>query len=700
MVFRTPGGSTLARDEESELKHEKEQGNPVFTLSKGGLYCTTSDSEEITLGTLPARVVASEGSIFRVQLFERKEQKEMKKARILVVALAVYLGAVTISNEFGSEVAGPGEVVFAQENAAPEKQVAKGNTEFALDLYGKLKDDKKGENIFFSPFSISSALAMTYAGARGNTAKQMADVLHFDLKQKKLHPAFAALTGKLNIKDQKGIELNIANALWAQEGYKFLDEFVALNNKNYGAGLKDVDFKEATEEARQTINKWVEKQTKKKIKNLFKPGVLGPLTRLVLTNAIYFKGDWVKKFDKRLTKNQNFFVTANKKVRTPMMTFTQSSELEFNYTQTENAQILELPYKGDKLSMVILLPKKVDRLSDLEKRLSADSLNKWLSQMREREVKVYLPKFKMTCEFALKRTLEYMGMPDAFVEGKADFSGMNGNRNLFIDAVVHKAFVDVNEEGTEAAAATGVEVAEGISKPPPVFRADHPFLFLIRDKETDSILFMGRVVNPKARAGTEEEYKKKKSSLKNDDVKGHYNLGAWCKKKGLEKEAVELFKKALELDPNNEQASQKMNESGYYKHENKWLTEKEIKAKGLYKYEREESVRVPAKPYSKIVYKKKIEWKTKKWLLKTIKESKDRLNDPERMGGKWIGWFPIYEYNRISACHEALHQYKEAIAVCKKAVSLCKEGKMVILSSGKRALSEIKERLKRLEKKK
>jgi serpin B len=494
-ILRTPGGSTLTRDAHTELKDEKEPGNPVFTLSKGGVYCTTSDSEEITLRTPPARVVASEGSIFRTQLFER--EKEMKKAKILTVALAVYLGTVTISNEFGMESAGPGEVVFAQENAAPEKQVAKGNTEFALDLYGKLKDDedKKGKNIFFSPFSISSALAMTYAGARGNTAKQMADVLHFDDDQK-LHPAFAALINKLDVGKQKGLELNIANALWGQQGYRFLDEFVALNNKNYGAGLKTVDFKDATEEARQTINKWVEKQTKDKIKDLFKPGVLGPLTRLVLTNAIYFKGDWVKKFDKRLTKNQNFFVTANKKVRTPMMTFSRSSELEFNYTQTENAQILKLPYKGDKLSMVILLPKKVDGLADLEKALSPENLDKWLTGMRGTKLDVYLPKFKMTCEFDLKRTLEYMGMPDAFAPAKADFSGMIGRRELFIQAVVHKAFVDVNEEGTEAAAATAVEVTKGIPKPPPVFRADHPFLFLIRDKVTDSILFMGRVVNP------------------------------------------------------------------------------------------------------------------------------------------------------------------------------------------------------------
>ncbi len=503
-VLRTPGGSVLTRDEGAELKDEKETGNSVFTLSKGGLYCTTSDSEEITLGTPAARVVASEGSIFRAQLFER-EDKEVKKARILVVALAVYLGAVVISNEFGSEVAGPGEVVFAQEGAAPEKQVAKGNTEFALDLYAKLKDEKKGKNLFFSPYSISSALAMTYAGARGNTAKQMADVLHFDLEQKKLHPAFAALTNNMKISGQKGLELHIANALWGQQGYKFLDEFVALNNKNYGAGLKDVDFVGATEEARKTINKWVEKQTKDKIKNLLKPGVLDSLTRLVLTNAIYFKGDWVKQFDKKLTKKENFSVTPGKKVKVSMMAMKPSGrkELKLNYGETDDAQVLELPYKGDKVSMVILLPKKVDGLSALEKSLSADTLRNCISKLHKRKLAaVYLPKFKMTCEFKLGEALQYLGMRDAFVFGKADFSGMNGVTSglerLYITAVVHKAFVDVNEEGTEAAAATAVVMGRGgRPKPPPEFRADHPFLFLIRDKATGSILFMGRVVNPK-----------------------------------------------------------------------------------------------------------------------------------------------------------------------------------------------------------
>ncbi len=382
--------------------------------------------------------------------------------------------------------------VLADGKDADKESVVEGNSEFALDLYAQLKG--KDGNLFFSPYSISGALAMTYAGARGKTAEEMADVLHFTLGQEKLHPAFARLTGDLQTAGP-GIELNIANALWGQRGYKFLETFLDLLKKSYGAGLHEVNFKGETEQARQTINKWVEDQTKNKIKNLIQRGVLDPDILLVLTNAIYFKGDWVKKFDKKLTKDAKFSVKADKTVKAPLM----YAKNKFKYKEMESLQVLELPYSGKKMSMVVLLPRKVDGLAGLEAGLSAENLQKWTTGLREKKVKVYLPKFKMTCEFALAQTLSAMGMPTAFSQAAADLSGIDGTDLLFISAVIHKAFVDVNEEGTEAAAATAVPAkAKGRPRPEPVFRADHPFLFLIKDTRSGSILFMGRLVNPES----------------------------------------------------------------------------------------------------------------------------------------------------------------------------------------------------------
>ena len=368
--------------------------------------------------------------------------------------------------------------------------VVLGNNGFALELYAKLCG-REG-NLFLSPFSISTALAMTYAGARGETEAQMAKVLHFALGQKRLHPAFEELiTGLYAEKKKQGYQLVVANALWGQEGYGFLKEFLELTRTYYGAGLHELDFKGATEPARKTINTWVERKTKGKIKDLIKPGVLSALTRLVLTNAIYFKGDWASKFKEGETKESPFTLLSGKKVTVPMMNQTE----EFKYMEDEKLQALELPYVGDKLSMVVFLPRKIDGLGDLEKSLTVESLSKWLRALRKRKVIVLLPKFKMTSEFGLADVLRSLGMTDAFSLPPADFSGMDGKKDLFISAVIHKAFVEVNEEGTEAAAATAVVMGLTAVMPeqPPVFRADHPFTFIIRETESNSILFMGRV---------------------------------------------------------------------------------------------------------------------------------------------------------------------------------------------------------------
>jgi serpin B len=376
------------------------------------------------------------------------------------------------------------------------KDLVKDNTEFALKLYGQLRTQEG--NLFLSPYSISSALAMTYAGARGETADEMARALDFTLPPDRLHPSFAFLTAQLNAdeKAKRDYQLSVANALWGQKNFGFLPDFLQLTRTNYGAGLREVDFETATEQARQTINAWVEKETHDKIKELLKPGVLDDSTRLVLTNAIYFKGFWAEQFKKDATHNEDFKTSATAAVKAPLMHRTG----DYKYLDGGDFQALELPYKGKDLSMVVLLPKKVDGLAEFEKKLTEANLTGWLGRLRKQEVIVTLPRFKTTREFMLKGPLQALGMKRAFVPGGADFSGMSGTngKRLFISAVVHKAFVDVNEEGTEAAAATGVVVKLTSARipGPAVFRADHPFVFLIRDNRSGGVLFMGRLTNP------------------------------------------------------------------------------------------------------------------------------------------------------------------------------------------------------------
>ena len=354
--------------------------------------------------------------------------------------------------------------------------VVKGNSAFAFDLYQKLKG-KKG-NLFFSPYSISTALAMTYAGARGQTEKEMAEVLHFSLEQEPLHSSFSKLQSELNaIQDKGHVKISIANSLWTQEGYHFLDAFFNLNKKYYGAGLNFVDFVTKTEATRKTINIWVENKTQKKIKELIKPGMIDLYTVLVLCNAIYFKGNWLSQFDKKRTMDADFYISSDKNIKVPMM----SQNSKFKFKDFNDFSAIELPYEGNDLSMVVFLPKKIDGLADFERNLTNDNVKDWIDKLlhsHESKILVSLPKFKTTCEFELANVLSEMGMPHAFASGGADFSGMTSEKDLFISNVIHKAFVDVNEEGTEAAAATAVIMKEGISMPL-TFCADHPFVFLI-----------------------------------------------------------------------------------------------------------------------------------------------------------------------------------------------------------------------------
>lgn len=366
--------------------------------------------------------------------------------------------------------------------------VVDGNSAFALDLYQRLKDQPG--NLFFSPHSISTALAMAYAGARNETEAQMARTLHFSLPQEKLHPAFAALDKDLAAR--KGCELAVANRLWGQKGYAFLDAFLGTTRDCYGAALEPLDFGTDAEGARKTINAWVEKQTRDKISGLLQPGSLGPDTKLVLTNAIYFKGKWDSPFDAGRTGDAPFQTSGDRKIDVRMM----RQKGTYRHATAGAIQILELPYQEDALSMVVLLPREATGLADLEAGLTEASLKRWLSGLQSSEVDVSFPRLKLTSTFSLGNTLAGMGMPLAF--SNADFSGMTGSRELSLTAVIHQAFVDVNEEGTEAAAATAVELLKCLDHDTPVFRADHPFLFLIRDRKSGAILFMGRVVDPTA----------------------------------------------------------------------------------------------------------------------------------------------------------------------------------------------------------
>jgi serpin B len=376
---------------------------------------------------------------------------------------------------------------------ADAAMLAAGNTAFATDLYAQLRKDKG--NLFLSPFSISTALAMTAAGAKGQTLAEMRKVLHLPEDP---HSAFSQLLAPMYSVPPGGLkrayELSVANALWGQKGFPWKPEFTELTRKFYAAGLNEVDFAE-TEAARKVINDWVAAQTKEKIKDLIGPGVLDRDTRLVLTNAIYFKSAWFFPFNKGATQTQPFTLVDGTKVDAPLMTQTEG----FRYAEDESAQVLELPYQMGELSMVVLLPKSADGLAKMEEGLTADKLAAWEKAAKHAEVRVSLPRFRTEKEFSLAPVLKAMGMASAFSRG-ADFSGMTTAEKLFIAEVVHKAFVDVNEEGTEAAAATAVIMKRASAPPrePKVFRADHPFLFLIRENKTKSVLFLGRVENPRS----------------------------------------------------------------------------------------------------------------------------------------------------------------------------------------------------------
>ncbi|MFN2292466.1 MAG: serpin family protein [Anaerolineae bacterium] len=426
-----------------------------------------------------------------------------------IVALEQTVYSVTVENEatgfvWQGEVSPSGAITELQATPPAEAdpagltQLVDGNSAFAFELYQLLREQEG--NLFYSPYSVSVALAMTYAGARGETAAQMAETLHFDLSQEQLHPAFEALAQILasrgeDAEDREGepFRLSVANALWGQEGYRFLPTFLALVDRHYGGGLRSVDFVGAPEQARQTINGWVEDETEGRIQDLIPAGLIDALTRLVLTNAIYFNAAWAEPFEPDMTENGPFYLLDGDAVNVPLMRQTSS----LPYYAGEGYQAVELPYDGRELSMVILLPEQ-GGLEAFEDSLDAEQVAAIIENLGHEQVALAMPRFEFDAEFSLKDSLSALGMPQAFSEA-ADFSGMTGNRELFISEVVHKAFVSVDEAGTEAAAATAVVMKLGAAPAEPIqVTLDHPFLFLIRDVQTGTVLFLGRVVDPSA----------------------------------------------------------------------------------------------------------------------------------------------------------------------------------------------------------
>ena len=386
-----------------------------------------------------------------------------------------------------------GATAMARADEPKVAEVVKGNNHFALDLYSRLKDQPG--NLFFSPYSISTALAMTYAGARGETAEQMARTLRFAVPSDELHPAFSVIGKALDPdRSERGYRLSVANRLWGQEGYHFSPGFLSLTRESYAAELAPLDFERQAERSRAAINAWIAQRTQGKIDDLIRPGDLDSTTRLVLTNAVYFKGEWTSRFDRGATKEAPFRTSQGRIVRVPMMH--QRSILAFR--AGDGFKVVALTYvKGD-LTMYVLLPDDAEGLARLESRLTEANLTKWLGGLDEAEVDLSFPRFTMSSRLKLTDVLKGMGMSKAFTPGQSDFSGIGTEDDLSLSEAIQEALVEVNEEGTEAIAAfAGGLDLPGPPEPPLVeFRADRPFLFLIRDKATGSILFLGRVTNP------------------------------------------------------------------------------------------------------------------------------------------------------------------------------------------------------------
>ena len=426
----------------------------------------------------------------------------IRKTKIILCLLMVSIMGFALCG-----IAAPAEVRAAmarlRRDASPEvsaediEALVAGNNAFAFGLYHQMK--RMEGNLIFSPYSISQALAMAYAGARGETASEMAESLHFGLPQSRLHMAMNALDRELEsrgagILSNRGdkFKLHIANAMWGQRGHKFLPEFLDMLAENYGAGLRLADFDTSPEKAREAINRWVEGETKGTIREIVPPGGIDPLTKLSLANAIYFEAKWLHEFDVKDTRKEPFYLLDGSSVSVPMMSQTRS----FRYGEGEGYGMVELPYVGEEFAMIVILPGK-GNYEGLESELDGERWSEMAAQMEEIEVVLSLPKFEVDSALDLRAPLSEMGMPSTFIPQAADFSGMDGTRDLFIGQIAHKAWISVDEVRTKATAATVYfTIVSAIPRTQVVFRVDRPFLYLILHRPTGSILFMGRVMNP------------------------------------------------------------------------------------------------------------------------------------------------------------------------------------------------------------
>lgn len=367
------------------------------------------------------------------------------------------------------------------------------NSQFAWDMYHQLRSDDG--NLFFSPTSMSAALDMTRLGAAGDTLSQMAHVLGDSQDEATHHQEQGSLLQELDDSDTCSITLSIANQVFAQTGLSLEPDFEAALDEHYGAPAEAVDFQADSELAREQINEWVADHTEDKIPELFPEGTIHNLTTLVLANAIYMKADWASPFEESLTTDAEFTRLDGSTVSTPMMS--QMLEDGYAYAQVDGAQLVELPYEGDELSMVVVVPDETDGLLDIEAGLYADTVQNWLDELTPTATWISMPKLEMRWKDMLNEPLQNLGMDLAFTHS-ADLSGMSADLDMMIDVVIHEAYVKINEEGTEAAAATGVGVGTTSEPQYESVTADHPFLFLVRDRITDSVLFIGRVADPTA----------------------------------------------------------------------------------------------------------------------------------------------------------------------------------------------------------
>ena len=429
----------------------------------------------------------------------------MNKTLVIIILLLASLALSACDRDANPSMA-KSDQVRIQEPAVQADTLSTlvdGNNRFAIDLYHALRTEEG--NLLYSPYSITLAMAMVYGGARGDTEAQMAQALHFDLTQEALHPAFNQLDLELAEKsadDEDGnqpIQLDIANAIWAQQDYAFLPEYLDLLALNYGAGIHLSDFKTRADETTEEINLWVSDQTHERIQDILGPGSLGELTRLVLVNAIYFKADWNEPFDALDTQPAPFYLLDGSKIQVDMM----ANRVNLPYyagVTTDGVSYLavRLPYADKTVVMEIFVPDQ-GQFEAFEADLDWDELDSSLGGLFRRELLLKMPKFTFSSKYTLANKLQALGMTGAFTPGDANFSAIDGTRNLNIDEVIHQAFVAVDETGTEAAAATVVEfVATSAGEEPEIIELtiDRPFIFLIRDLSTGQILFVGRVLDP------------------------------------------------------------------------------------------------------------------------------------------------------------------------------------------------------------